>query len=272
MSAISGPNGSNGLMDPFRQFSDQVQELADLIPGVDSDDIQEVSKEIQDLPVDKRFTESRSILMERVASQLEDLEDTSTIEDRLELFEGLFPLFLEQLEGKLEEGRNETLEIVVENREEAQGALIVAMYFDVLSDTIDALRQQSLSGDVNETVMSILLALNSRLFDFQRDDAEPAAEDLSEDVLYANYYLAKERKKVTPTHPSELSERRMIQQVLAAGAVKAYQELEISLSRGAELAEMSLDEFEATLSQNDIQPQQGPDDDEKLYAESEDWF
>jgi len=134
------------------------------------------------------------------------------------------------------------------------------------------LYEQSLSDDLDEPLPSVALALNSRLMDFQEENFETLYEDLIEDVVYANYYLADATGRPTPTHPSELSDRRMQKQILAMGATKAYRNLDISLSRGAELAGMSLDEFEAALSQQGIQPKQGPDADEELYDESEDWF
>ena len=49
MSAISGPNGSTGIMDLFLDFSDQIRTLIDKVPGIETDDILPISRESQEI-------------------------------------------------------------------------------------------------------------------------------------------------------------------------------------------------------------------------------
>lgn len=268
MSAISGPNGPSGAAEQFKQFSDQLTTILKKIPGVTPEEVKEISHETLEMPPEERFTQSLGVLEERMVSELEgsDLDiDTDFLEQSL-------PILLNKLTDDLDSKEDQSLAFAVENREGARLSLVISLYFEALSELLQLLYEQSLSDDLDEPLPSVALALNSRLMDFQEENFEILAKDLIEDVVYANYYLAQATDRPTPTHPSELSDRRMQKQVLTIGATKAYRELDISLSRGAELAGMSLDEFEAALSQQGIQPRQGPDADDELYDDSEDWF
>lgn len=268
MSAISGPNGSGGAAEQFKQFSDQLTAFLEQIPGVNPDYLKEMSHEVLEMPPEERFTQSMDVLTERMVSEVEESEfDVNT--DMLEQF---FPVLMKQLTDDLDRVGHRSLEFIVESREGARLSMVISLYFEAISELLQLLYEQSLSDDLDEPLPSVALALNSRLMDFQEENFETLYEDLIEDVVYANYYLADATDRPTPTHPSELSDRRMQKHILAMGATKAYRNLDISLSRGAELAGMSLDEFEAALSQQGIQPTQGPDADEELYDESEDWF
>lgn len=270
MSAISGPNGPGGAAEQFKQFSDQFVEDLNRIPGVDEVVIKRVFREIREAPPEERFTDSVRIFIEELQDEVDDFDSD---EFDVQVLEDLAPILYDLFDPNIEETEEESLEVVLEDREGAELALIMSIFLEKLSDLLASWYERSVSNDeAAEDLPSIMLALNSRLVEFQEEDSKTLYEDLIEDVVYANYYLAEATDRPTPTHPSELSDRRMQKQVLTMGATKAYRELDISLSRGAELAGMSLDEFEAALSQQGIQPTQGPDADEELYDESEDWF
>lgn len=273
MSAVTGPNASNGPADSFEIFSDQVLGLLDQLQlrGITADDIKELSENILDLPPDERFTQSISVFVEGLGPQSEGSLDISSIEES-PLVEQMIPVFIRSLEDMTEELQRRSLKFVEANREEAEEALVIAVYFEKWKSAVKSAYNMGLSDEVNETILSTSIALNSRLVRFHNDNSSSLYEDLANDIVYANYYLAEAMNETPPTHPSELSKQRIWEQVLAVGAIKAYQDLDISLGRGAELAHMSHDQFEAALSERGIQPEQGPDSDEPLYDESEDWF
>jgi len=272
MSAISGPNGPEGAAEQFKQFSDQFVEDLNRIPGVDEEVIKQVLQGVCEAPPEERFTDSMRIFREELQGKIG--EDLNSSDFEIQVVERLVPVLFDRLNPDIEEVQEDFLEVVVANREAAEVPLILTVFLEKLSDSLTSLYERNLTDEteVDELLPSILIALNGRLVTFQEDGVDTLYKDLIEDIVYANYYLAEATDRPTPTHPSKLSDSRMRKQVLTTGATKAYRERDISLSRGAELAGMSLDEFEAALSQQGIQPAQGPDADEELYDESEDWF
>lgn len=103
-----------------------------------------------------------------------------------------------------------------------------------------------------------MLALLSRLQHILADSPESLSDDVIWDAAYGLHYLTAGDHGPDVPNPEGMSFDEAKEQIIRFGAVIAYSRLNISLSRGAELAGVAPEGFRAELDRYDIEPRYGP--------------
>ena len=276
MSAVNGPSSaSSGPIQAVESMSNNLWGAVEQfrLLGLSPERILDAQEDVLELPPEERFTDSIAVLEEHfidgaasdVAFELDDGARSLTKQ--------LLPTFVDVFDEQIQTLQDNALNVLLATRDEDAEALVVAVYFEQLREAWQVLYEEALTPDgVDRVTVSTLLALNSRLMDVHSEPPEGIYADLAADAAYGEYYLAQVQDREAPSDPADLSSERIEQRVRVAGAVLAYKRLNISVNRGAELAEMSRDEFEAALLSEGVQPRQGPDANEPLWDDDEDWF
>jgi len=121
-----------------------------------------------------------------------------------------------------------------------------------------------------EQILSSVLALWCQLQREIEESEEALSEDAIWDVAYGLHYIIGSDAEPGFPNPKELCFEEAKQNVIELGAVVAYARLNISVSRGAELAELPPQEFKRKLNQYAVEPRFGPTSVEDLHGGSMD--
>lgn len=276
--------GSNaGSVDPTQPLVLLVQQLERVTSATfdDPEDfIDKIVRELLDMPPEKRFEEGMDIVEEHIVDEFGSID---AAESQFPIAEAILFTFLEQfLTGWAEDLAEKSLR---DNRKEKNALLVTLAAIDVIQDAVNAIQmiRQSEDGDGSSEfehlefdkqdkrlLGSILIAMYARLYRERKRDREGERPDFSaiaEDVLYG------ERAQMKFADPNSdypeiqsMSAEETASGAISRGAMRAYIELDISIGRGAELAEMRQKEFKELLEINNIQPDFGPESVEDLYS------
>ena len=282
------PNGSAGsnALDPSQPLMLLAQQLESATSVTFEDPeafVEELVGEILGLPSEERFERAMYVAEERIADEFGSLD----------LFESTFPIdpeflqvFLQQL---FDNGMRELAQrALAEDRPTRNGPLTVLGMLNVMQHTLEvglAASSASKGADDGELpsvvedleksdhyrLGSIYVALYCRLYrEIERERAgeDPDFEAIARNVVYGEKALLDvlEPDKAYPLSPGEMSNDELLEVAIVRGALRAYDLLDISTGRGAELAGMTQSAFLDTLETSGIRPNHGPDSVEDLYS------
>lgn len=224
--------------------------------------VDEVVDEVLAMPADRRFESSVTVLEEHAREAFGSVE----------AFWSQFPAgdpekaldLLETLSKKL---RDETLEGVFQYRDPETHLVLVAAY-QLLLDAVGRIDATE-DDEERRRLVSTCVALLARIYDASanRTDEDGVGTELrtiADDVGWAISELYDRHD------PTEVDPETALEGIRAFGAVVAYGNLDISVSRGAELAKVSTTEFETTLAEGDVRPRYGPESVEELRRDGMD--
>lgn len=288
MAGIKSPASGQvppGRNDPFKPLSSQLDQF-NLFLQVIFDDpeetIENVCKDILELPPEERFGDSISLIEDRIEQEVgsaDVVESLAPDVDRLKA--------LKNLSSLLDTLIDQTLDGVWYYRD-AESYIVLSAGYSVIQYGIDRRIEEAKEGAASvdvEQMFSATMAYFCRLWvlaqEYTETDQEVAEADdrsgrrelIIRDVYRTMYYVwnAVESEEADREegfeHPSDLDFESMHKEVRALGAAVAYARLNISIGRGAELAGVSRFEFEDILDRFSVEPRYGPQSVEELYEE-----
>jgi predicted HTH domain antitoxin len=262
ISPDNGPNSPRGPDGgPFEPLQNEVRSIRTTL-GLFFDDPEEVFRNIYEdvlaLPPEERFTNSIQVFGEVIREEVGSLEAAAALSNLDESDSQRMNRRLITLSGELME---RSLQAVWTDRD-AQPAVATAAGLAAIRAGFQYLEEQPEVPDENrKQIVSTLLALMARIFNIA--DLEPNevdVDDILRDLGYTVHYI----EDATGTgpefpDPDETEFEEVRDELYRLGAVIAYQNLEISVGRGAELAGLSRFEFEDLLAEHDLEPRYGPE-------------
>lgn len=222
--------------------------------------VSEMADAVLSHPPEERFTTSTEIIREHVRVEFgspEALEAKLPDFNRSRLLD-----FLEQIVEKL---RDDTVKGVFYERE-AEEYLILAGAHQCILNGIWEMKDSDRDAD-EERLLAIVTALWMRLYKLIQSDQTSVDRETICDIGWTQYYLANATGDVRKKDPREREYNEIYTDAVELGAVVAYTHLNISISRGAELADMSRKSFKKLLSDYDVQPRYGPQSLDELYED-----
>lgn len=270
MSATDGP-GDVASRGPFSFLAGNLSDVLDLLERfseiLDGPSITEVSKEILNMPPEQRFTESLEVFktiygLEKSkplnSQNREDLhEDISDFLDQFPL-DLLFTTITQLWKHQLRESQEKALDRVVTGRRKSEAYVIVSVFLERLCESIDPLERVYYQKDDLVERLSPMTALFSRFYLIATGEQTEFTDDFLRDLVRASYYLSKLSGGTPDYDPEELTMQEVTLRVRQEGAIAVYENRDISVGRGAELAGVSTSQFETLLIQNGIVPRYGP--------------
>lgn len=255
--------GPAEYLDPLAPLSSQFQQLTSMVELV-FDDYEEVARDLSEgvlaLPPEERFTLSHEVLRDQIEQKFGSTEAFAVVLPESD--PSKVPVFLQQVFDKL---LTEVLEGVFFQRR-PEDHLVLASLFQTLNYSIQRLDEAD-DQETRNRMASTMLALLSRLQDILDDSPESLPEEAIWDTAYGLHRLTVGDSGSAFPNPEEMPFDGVKEQVVKFGAVIAYSRLNISLSRGAELAGVTPEEFQAELERYDILPRYGPNSVEELYED-----
>lgn len=273
MAAIDEGHRPDG---PFERLSTEYQSVLSLLESAarvfDLPSFVEAAESVVERPTEERFRMSPEEIGEIHGFGAADKRPLLRRAARLfgDLGNGkLVSKLVAVLDGPLTDMRDEALEQVLVNPEQDQGALILGLYLDRLLDVQEALGQRvRLSGGADD-LFACWHALMSRVVLVGEGEQTRVTDGMLVDIAFADYCLAEFRGDEPGTPPPERSIDAIREEVVREGAVLAYEELDITVSRGAELAGVRVQEFEELLADHGVRPRYGPDDPSELFEDAD---
>lgn len=255
--------GPAEYLDPLAPLSSQFQQLKSMVELVFDDYeefIQEFNEDILALPPEERFTQSHAVLRDHIGDRFGSTDAFAAIlpeSDPAQL-----PSFLKQVFDTL---LTDVLEGVFFQRDPDDhlvlAALLHALYYAIqrLEETDDQ--------ETRNRIASSMFALLSRVQHTLTDSPESLPEEAIWDTAYGLHYITAGDVDPAFPNPEGVSFDDAKEQVIEFGAIIAYARLDISLSRGSELAGVPPEEFQGELERYDIVPRFGPNSIEELYED-----
>ncbi|MFC4451148.1 UPF0175 family protein [Halorussus aquaticus] len=173
------------------------------------------------------------------------------------------------VERPLTEMREQALEQLLKGRNQEREALILGLYFDRVLDVQYELERRLDRSTDTDSLFACWHALISRVVLIGEGEQTHVTDDMLLDIAFAEYCLAEASGEDPSVYPPERSIDAIGEEVKHEGAVLAYEKLDISVSRGAELADVRVEEFEELLADHGIRPRYGPDDPSELFEGTE---
>ncbi len=154
------------------------------------------------------------------------------------------------------------------SRRNEKQKVLLGIYLEKAQEAFLKIDERIESGESVDIPLSIFITLSGRLIQTSLYDEESLGSDLFRDVLRADFYLT-ESDSILIQDPEGLSEEEAKQRALIEGSVLLYKNEEISVSRGAELADVPLSVFEEELESRGIRPDYGPENLDEFASESD---
>lgn len=279
-----GNGGGSGSVDPSQPLVLVLRQL-ETVTSASIDDpqalIDDLVQDVLELPPEERFERAVELVEERLEAEFGSID----------VFEATFPLApaiaFELLQRFLDEWGTETAENALrENRNRKRGLLVLLASIDVLQDAAESLKAATEAEENEQEVYpeevtdlrdrdlsrlgSVIFSLYARIYREVQADQRGETPDfgaLATDVLYG------ERTIVQVLDPGveypeieSIRKRDRIHGAINRGALRAYDELDISTARGAELAELTQNEFVELLESSGMRPEYGPDSVDDFYS------
>ncbi|MDS0259747.1 UPF0175 family protein [Haloarcula sp. S1CR25-12] len=269
---MSSTGGSANGQDPFSYLTSTWSEELELLDGFSSafgiPSMVELAKEVQSLPPKKRFTNTETVVEEvfgvgdvdepGLQDLPENVVDSLPNESKLN---AMMPSFLLFLRNKVQETENAVIDRAVSDREHERSYLVLFAFLRELSSRLGELYHAANSDEPEDKdqLLSETLALNSWLILAAAGEVEQFDERILRDIFYARYYETKRHGCDPKFDPAELSFGEMRRKLVIDAVVAIYDRRDISVSRGAELAAVSIEQFERILEAAGISPNYGPE-------------
>ena len=279
-----GNGGGSGSVDPSQPLVLLFQQL-EAATSASIDDPQalldDLVQDVLELPPEERFERAVELVEERLETEFGSID----------IFEAKVPLApaiaFELLQRFLDEWGNETAENALrEERDNKRGLLVLLAAIDVLQDAAESVKAAKESeeseqevypvemADLNERDLyrlgSVIFSLYARIYREVQADQRGETPDfgaLATDVLYGEQTIVRVLDpEVEYPAIESIRKRDRIHRAMNRGALRAYNELDISTARGAELAELTQNEFVELLERSGMRPNYGPDSVKDLYS------
>ncbi|GAB3034143.1 hypothetical protein [Natronobiforma cellulositropha] len=279
-----GNEAGNGSVDPSQPLLLLLQQLETVTSSSIDDPEALVDSFVQDvleLPPEERFEQAVEVVEERLEAEFGSVD----------VFEAKFPLApaiaFELFQRFLDEWGTEVAEKALqENRRNKNGLLVLLATVDVLQEAAEVLKAAKESDESEqefhpETLSdlsdrdlyrlgSVVFSLYARIYREVKANQRGETPDfaaLATDILYGERTIV---RVLDPEfeYPSieAIRDRQKFRGVLNRGALKAYDQLDISIARGAELAELTQNEFVELLESSGMRAEYGPDSIEDFYS------
>jgi len=275
---------SNDAFDFLAGRSNQVSQFLRLVAEeVDPEEVLERANEIIEKPPEEKYNQPGALfnMVFDVEGDLLDL-DLSDLPANIRFFfegfdkkEDFVNLLLNALVGVFRQKREEMQQQLLERPPGTQGYLILSVLMQNIEKIIRYIADRIYYEDNDEIDVELLASLYnvqaSHLLLIIEGEKDRLYPELIKDVFRFPFYFeqAIADGREFEYDPEDIPVEQMYQEILVWGAVDAYQELEITVSRGAELAELPREEFEQQLAARGIRPNYGPESGEGLNEEIE---
>ncbi len=277
MSASGSGPGDIASRGPFSflagDYSDIIALFEEFSDTLDAPDLNEVSEDILDLPPEERFIESieifKTIYGLEKSEPLKSHGPADLDEDVREFFDQfpvdiLFSNVMQFLKQKVQESHRKALDRLVTDRSESEGYLIASVFLSRLYESFEVMEEGYYQDKDSIAQASPMITLFSRLYLIAAGEQTEFTEDFLRDLIRAKYHLSRMSGEEPEYNPEELTREEIIPSIRREGAIVAYENQEISVGRGAELAGVSTSQFEEILIRNGIVPRYGPEEGTEL--------
>ncbi|WP_440988706.1 hypothetical protein [Haloarchaeobius baliensis] len=256
----AGPDDSPEA--PLRQFHTQFGAIEATLKLVVEDPpsfASGLADEVLELPAETRFTESAESVRSYIVDELGPVDALGPQFDELGA-EQLAEILAEPVDSLLQD----TIERVFFSRTPTT-VLVVSSAYETVRLALDVLGQ-SPDKDSARTAVSTVLALFARIHQGAYDDVEHEewVKALAVDIVRGRYSLRNIIDGPPEAQKMDIDTEDALTAAVRLGAVVAYARLDISVSRGAELAGQSVDAFESELGKHGVDPRYGPTNAEDL--------
>jgi predicted HTH domain antitoxin len=252
----------NGFEEGFGEWQEIIEQVVD---QADLEEFFDAIADIQEMSPEERFTESANRfhavfvdegVEEDVNAVVSGVESSPISKEMFEAFDEVWTLLQKAMLKQLEQSREDEIP-----------RLLFALYLEKAQNAFVATDSAIEDSEQIDRPVSTFIALSSRLLEVIFDGGEVDEEEMFRDVLRADYYMDQSGSPLLQS-PEEFGEEEVREKVLVEAAVLAYQRLDISVGRGAELAGISVPEFEDALDRHGIRPKYGPQNLDEIVSES----
>ena len=229
----------------------------------------ETARDVLAVPPDQRRTDAVAIVVEEysVSGLLEHPEeaavpsgfDAAVPEASIELSE-----LTQTLAVVVRRLRDAATEAVVDSRDADEESVVLVALFTVIGDLLDAFERRASADDEWRTYLSRLVVLVSHGVLVVAGERESTDDQLLTDLARV---AAAETALDTNVRATDRTETTPAECVRTLGALVVYDRREISVARGAELADLSRDQFETALERHGIDVRTGPEATKALREE-----
>jgi len=262
---------STGDQDPFSYlqsaWSEEIALLDSMSSMVGISSTVALMRAINALPPEQRFTGLTSVLAEHVG--IEEADDAELADLSAELPDAVpagseladrVPSVLLFLGDKTGDMEHAAVDNAVSGGEHGRDYLVLLAFLTELSVRLSELQQAATSdeSDVTDGLLSETMALQSWVVLAAAGEVDQFDERFLRAVFYARYYKTIRTGEDPQFEPAELSVEEMWRKLVIEGVLTVYRRREISVSRGAELAGVSPEQFERLLDAAGIDPKSGP--------------
>lgn len=251
------------------RFRDAILFLDAASQFIDRPSLREAAERILEMDPEDRFTESV-----RVYEDLFDVDDiTEAGADDLpaglaaqfrddDRKEEQFDQLIRLMDRELARFEQDLYDRLITDRANGRGYLILAVLVTQLrqvTDDVGRLGAESETGDEPSRLLSEFLVLQAHLISLATSDQQDVSEQLIRDLGRLPYYQQRRRGDDPDYDPEAFSLEEATRGILIDGACSVYANREISVSRGAELADVDRETFEEALAERGIEPRYGPE-------------
>ena len=274
MSATGGAGFENRDTQLAIDLEAYQEPLKRIVEGFKPEDFINLCKAVVSLRPEERFTVSHkryvAFFTDLVYREGSEPEPSDEIARLLEKYaaDPLSRRVYVEIDNLWELVKGMVLRQVRVNREHEWQYLILGVYLDKANQAFMEVDSHTGEPDVIEKVLSVFAALSSRMILIVLGEQSELTEEMVRDVPRADFYLQKAIGEEPAVDPEERPFEQIRREVFKEGAILAYQKADISVSRGAELANIPVKEFEEALAAAGVKPKYGPETVEELRSGS----
>ncbi|ERH13697.1 MAG: hypothetical protein J07HB67_02741 [halophilic archaeon J07HB67] len=221
----------------------------------------ETAHKVLAVPPERRQAEAVSVVADEYGiSNLQTQPEQATVPSGFDaaVSEGLteIPELTQTLAAVARRLRNAAVTAVVDSRDADDEQVVLVAFFTVIGDLLDAFERRASADDRDEwrAYLSRLVVLTSHGVLVVAGEREFSDDQLVDDFA-----------RVADAETTFDTNARSTDTVRTIGALVVYDHSEISVARGAELADSTRDQFETALIAHDIDVRVGPETVEELH-------
>lgn len=257
---VNNPGPSVGFTQPTLGFLRQLESHLPFSVQELKDFIEDISEEVFALPPEKRFESAGDIILEAV-------------EENPEIPRGIQRVFGTEYYSLLVDLIDFVEEPLVEQilEEPHPSQLVILDTFGLMRELAEAIDYGQLDREEKRQFASAVLVLYLRLYrETEMEETGSVVSIARENTRARNilleHRLADDIRLIGPLPVENLSDKQVLQSSRAYGAARLYQLRDISVGKGAELANTTQRQFLGILDLKDSEPSFGPDSREGLFS------
>jgi len=272
MSATGGAGFENRDTQLAIDLAEYREPLKRIVEEFKPEDYIDLCKTVVSLPPKERFTESHkryvAFFTDLAYREESEPEPSDKIAQLLEEYasDPLSRRVYVEIDKLWDLVKGMVLRQVRVDREHDWQYLILGVYLDKANQAFVEVDRHAGEPDVLEKLLSVFAALSSRMILIVLGEQSELTEEMVRDVPRADFYLQKAIGGEPAVDPEEQSFEHIRREVFKEGAILAYQKADISVGRGAELANLPMKEFEEALAAAGVKPKYGPETVDELRS------